>query len=114
MKIVINSILPFNGFVAMTVWPFIFVRKEYVQKMNECGQWEVMLNHESIHGRQQVEMLLILFYIWYGIEFLIRKFGGGNAYRNISFEREAYANEKNMEYLKNRKFWAFTKYLKQK
>lgn len=114
MKIVINRILPFKRYVALTVWPFIFLRKEYVQKMKNCEQWEAILNHESIHGRQQVEMLLILFYVWYGIEFLIRKFGSGNAYRNISFEREAYASEKDMEYLKNRNFWAFLKYIKQK
>ena len=33
------------------------------------------------------------------------------AYRRISFEREAYANENSMNYLKERKFWNFRKYL---
>ncbi|MGK0254765.1 MAG: hypothetical protein ACI9OE_002275, partial [Mariniflexile sp.] len=33
------------------------------------------------------------------------------AYRNISFEREAYANEMYLDYLKQRKFWSFLKYL---
>jgi len=32
------------------------------------------------------------------------------AYRNISFEREAYDNEANYDYLKTRKWLAFTKY----
>jgi hypothetical protein len=33
------------------------------------------------------------------------------AYRNISFEKEAYLNEKDPDYLKKRSFWAFKKYL---
>jgi hypothetical protein len=31
------------------------------------------------------------------------------AYRNISFEREAYANEKDLDYLKRRSFFGFLK-----
>jgi hypothetical protein len=33
------------------------------------------------------------------------------AYRNISFEREAYDNEHNLDYLGKRKFWHFIKYI---
>ena len=33
------------------------------------------------------------------------------AYRNISFEREAYANEGDMQYLSNRKSFGFLDYL---
>ena len=36
----------------------------------------------------------------------------GNAYRNISFEREAYANEEYIDYLENRKRFAWIKYIK--
>jgi hypothetical protein len=44
MKIVRNSIIPFKGYKAMCVWPFIFVRKD-------CSFNEIDLNHENIHGR---------------------------------------------------------------
>lgn len=33
------------------------------------------------------------------------------AYQNISFEREAYANEKDMQYLAKRKTFGFLQYL---
>jgi hypothetical protein len=32
------------------------------------------------------------------------------AYRKISFEKEAYDRENNLEYLKNRKLWSFLRY----
>lgn len=90
----------------MTIWPFIFVRRE-------CTMDDVDINHERIHMRQQMEMLVIPFLLWYIIEWLLRSiFGTGNAYRNISFEREAYAYEKNMEYLTWRKFWAWIRFLR--
>lgn len=64
------------------------------------------LNHEAIHTRQMKELAYIFFYIIYVLEWLVRLFKPGNAYRNISFKQEAYKNESNLEYLDNRKFWA--------
>lgn len=75
---------------------------------------KVFLNHERIHLKQQVELLLVFFYLWYGIEFIIRLIQYGNrreAYLNISFERESYSNESNLTYIKKRPIWAFLKYL---
>lgn len=71
------------------------------------------LNHEKIHWRQQVEMLVIPFYVWYLIEFFLRRIRKNkrNAYLSISFEREAYANQDDMEYLSNRKPFSWTRYL---
>ena len=89
----------------MTIWPFIFAR---------CELGDVYLNHEKIHGRQQVEMLVVLFLLWYSIEWLIRfcLYGDSNkAYKNISMEREAYANQNNPDYLNHRKLFSWTKYL---
>jgi len=44
MKVVKNNIIPFKGYKAITIWPFIFVREE--------GSFdEVDLNHENIHGK---------------------------------------------------------------
>ncbi|PKP16117.1 MAG: hypothetical protein CVU07_07960, partial [Bacteroidetes bacterium HGW-Bacteroidetes-23] len=54
------------------------------------------------------------FLVWYILEYLIRliQFRDRNlAYRNISFEREAYQNEKDLHYLKQRSFWSFINYL---
>lgn len=105
MKIVRNSVIPFEGFKAVTIFPFIFVR--------EGAEFTVEdYNHEQIHGRQQVEMLIIPFFLWYLVEWIIKLFvGQGNAYRRISFEREAHQNEKYPLYLDDRKFYAWFKYL---
>jgi hypothetical protein len=59
-------------------------------------------------------MLVIPFFLWYGLEYLIRFIqyrDWKTAYLNISFEREAYQNEKNLHYLKLRSFWDFIKFL---
>jgi hypothetical protein len=70
------------------------------------------ITHESIHWKQQMEMLVIFFYIWYLLEWFIRLFiNWGNAYRSISFEREAFCNENNPEYLKSRKPFSWLYYL---
>ncbi len=74
----------------------------------------VFLNHESIHLRQQAELLIVFFYLWYGFEFLFRWIQFKNrhkAYRNISFEREAYHYEDELGYLKKRSAYGFLKFL---
>lgn len=94
--------------VAMALWPFILVNRD-----RPIGQETI--NHERIHHRQQVEMLVIGFYLWYLIEWLIRLIqyrDSRKAYRNISFEREAYWEETNVHYLSHRKPFAWVKYLK--
>lgn len=97
-----------KNFDGMTLWPLIILRTHLLKKN------KVFLNHENIHLRQQMELLVIFFFIWYGMEFLIRWFKMGNrhlAYRNISFEREAYTHENDLSYLGKRKMWSFLKYL---
>ena len=70
-----------------------------------------MLNHERIHSEQIKEMLYIPFYIWYVIEWFIRLFMKGNAYKNISLEREAYHNDRDFSYLSKRECYSFIKYM---
>ena len=92
----------------MTIWPFIFV-KDKLYKLDE-----ILINHERIHLRQQIELLWLPFFLWYSLEFLIKLVIYKNwdkAYRAISFEREAYQNELDFDYLKHRKIWSFWKYL---
>lgn len=55
------------------------------------------------------ELAYILFYLLYLVEWLVRLFMAGNAYRNISFEREAYDNESNPQYVKQRKHYAWVR-----
>ena len=99
--IIILKKLPAN---AMAIFPFIFVHKSAIP----IG--EKLLNHERIHLQQQRELLIIPFYIWYGLEYLFYniKFRNHNkAYRAIRFEKEAYNNEGNLSYLKNRKHYNY-------
>lgn len=104
IKIVRQNILPPKGFLAINLFGYLFCRKGAVIDQKT-------INHESIHTEQMKEMLYIPFYIWYAIEWLVKLFCEGNAYRNISFEREAYDNQDNLEYLKTRKHYSWFKRL---
>lgn len=92
--IILNSLIPFKGWKAITLWPFIFVRKDV--KFDD-----VDLNHEKIHLAQQIELLIIPFYIIYLIEWIFKD------YKNICFEKETYSNEDNLDYLKTRKHYCY-------
>jgi hypothetical protein len=99
--------VPFLWVEGMALFPFILSRR------SSCSK--IFLNHECIHLRQQIEMGLVLFYIWYLAEYVVRLIEFRNhalAYYNISFEREAYQNEGNADYLLRRSFWAFLKYMR--
>ena len=74
---------------------------------------EYVVNHERIHYRQQLEMLIIPFYIWYIVELIIRRYKcKRTAYTSLCFEREAFRNQYDMNYLKNRKPYSWVKHLK--
>lgn len=105
MKIIRNDIIPFKGFKALYFFGLLFVRKGV-----ELAEW--VINHERIHERQAREMLYVGFYLWYIVEWLIRLcIQGRDAYHNISFEREARANQYNNDYLATRRAWAWIKYI---
>jgi hypothetical protein len=96
--------LPKIGGIAL--FPFILLREKTPS--------ETLVHHERIHIRQQLELLVIPFYIWYALEWLvhfIRVKDFWEAYRLISFEKEAYTQEADLAYLKNRPVWAFLYYL---
>lgn len=105
MKIIYNNIIPFPGFKAINLFGILFARKGEI-----IGEETIL--HESIHTAQMKEMLYLGFYLWYIIEWIIKLFiYGGNSYRNISFEREAYNNEDNPKYLETRKHYSWLKLL---
>jgi hypothetical protein len=133
IKLIFNNIIPFKGYLAMCVFPFIFVRKD-ARNLTVKD-----INHEKIHGMQQIETHIValilavllaavgLFSWWwvlvsplvyfalYGLEYIVRwicyGFDTREAYRNISFEQEAYLNESDLTYIKNRHLFASWKYL---
>ena len=107
MKVIRNNIVPFKGFAAINLFGVLFVRKG--AKITDR-----MMRHESIHSAQMREMLYLFFYLWYVTEWIIRLFMKGNAYRNISFEREAYNNEHIKGYTDIREPYEWIKYLKNK
>ena len=107
MILVSKYIVP-KGYVGITIYPFVFLKYEALKED------AVFLNHEKIHLKQQLELLIIPFFVIYGFEFLIRLLQYKRwslAYRNISFEREAYFQEAQLNYLKHRRVYSFLKYL---
>ncbi|MBK5722389.1 hypothetical protein JGH11_16050 [Dysgonomonas sp. Marseille-P4677] len=108
MKIVYNKYIPFTNHSAINICGVVFAKSIYKPLSAEN------IRHEAIHTQQMRELLYIPFYLWYVIEWLVRLFqykSKMEAYYNISFEREAYANHGNTEYLKNRKLFSFLKYI---
>lgn len=108
MFLIVSKYLIPKGYRGLTLFPFVIIRN-FLDKENK-----VLLNHERIHIRQQLELLILPFFVLYFLEYLIRlvQFKDRNkAYRNISFEREAYDNERNLDYLKTRPFWKFKNYI---
>ncbi|SHH02864.1 hypothetical protein [Winogradskyella jejuensis] len=106
MIIVSKYIVP-KGYFGLTLFPFI------VLKRKELLFNKILVNHEKIHLRQQLELLIIPFYLLYFIEFIIRYAklkDWQQTYRSISFEREAYINEQDSKFLKKRPFWNFINY----
>ena len=108
MKIVRTKYLPpSRNYTAINLFGVFFVHPDVAVTKR-------LINHESIHTAQMRELLYVPFYIFYLVEWFIRLFLKGNAYFNLSFEREAYKNESNYDYLKQRKHYAWIKYIRKK
>lgn len=108
MRIIRNGIIPFKGYKAVNLFGILFVREDAAMDGKD-------FNHEEIHTAQMREMLYVPFYLWYVVEWLVRLVQCRDfkkAYRSISFEREAYANERGMGYLGTRRRYSWTGYLK--
>jgi len=89
---------------AITLGPVVFSR-------NTIG--EETRRHEAIHWEQYKECLILGFlflYLFFWIKNLFGGFSGSGAYYNIPFEREAYDNQQDPEYLINRKQFAWYNY----
>ena len=105
MLFIVTRFLPATG---MALFPFILL------KTKDLKADARIVNHERIHLRQQAEMLVIPFYVIYLLNYLfnLMKYGKHReAYRQIVFEREAYAKDGDGSYLTKRRPWAFVSYL---
>ena len=125
MKIIRNNIIPFPGFKAINLFGVLFVRSN--AKIDDAT-----LNHEAIHSRQFTELMILFaiasvfvrwwlplfaplfFYVWYAVEWLIHLIRFRStyiAYRRISFEREAYTHQGDVNYLPKRTWFSFLNYI---
>ena len=98
----------YKNYVGLSFWPFIILKNDSLKTDI------VLINHEKIHLKQQIELLIIPFYVIYLAEWLVRSLfylSFYRGYQNISFEREAYANEHNLNYANERRAFSFMKYL---
>ena len=88
---------------AIALWPFILFRhKEHKSNLR-------IINHEKIHLKQQLELLILPFYLIYITEYLVRLIQTKNhdkAYRAICFEQEAYTHDNDFNYLKTSRLYA--------
>lgn len=107
-------IITLSRIAAITLCPcgIYFKRKQYFY-------YARMVNHEKIHWKQQLELLVLFFYILYFTEWIIRLIiwpftlfsEKWKPYHNISFERESYNNDDNLKYLETRKRFSWLKYI---
>ena len=136
MKKVYNDTIPFKGKKAMTVWPFLFIRNDFHNWTEDDERHEGIHGEQQKEMLQiGIGLAIILFltgcgwwsllalpiyFIWYIVEWLVRIMLMGftgkwwkthQAYRDISSEQEAYANEKNANYLSVRKHFAWMGYI---
>lgn len=122
----IAKLILFSGYNTIMLFGFILT------KLNELKPSTV--RHENIHRRQYLECMIlalpvalmlgwlvswwfllvipVFYYLLYVGEWLVRLFMPGDAYRNISFEKEAYQNQNNPGYLSERKWMAWIRLIK--
>jgi len=108
--IVENSRIPkalslFINIWAITLYPFIICKGTLDQQTRI---------HEVIHLKQQRELLLIGFYILYvgyWVWNLVKHQSFQAAYKEIPFEKEAYAHDEDPTYPLNRKAFSWRRYL---
>lgn len=125
------KLILWSGYHTITLGPFILTTKRTWEVSDE------LINHERIHVAQWIEVTLLsvmmwiavslmlgsyktlwllpvnmlTYYVIYVAEYAVSRLYGGETchedYRNIEFEKEAYMNQKDADYLKHRKPFAW-------
>ncbi len=110
LKKIFTKNFPKKGFTALTLFPFVFVRRDRCAFFTSKTE-----RHETTHALQQQETLYIIFLVLYGLEWLLKlpfcKFDTNRAYNSISFEQEAYEHELEAGYNNVRRHFAWIRYL---
>ena len=107
MIIIKNKIIPFGNYSTINLFGILFTKSDSLSPKT--------INHERIHTKQMLEMLIVFYYLWYCIEYVIVRFchkKQNAAYHDISFEEEAHNNDDNLHYLDNRKHFAWWRYVR--
>ena len=129
MKIITNKFIPFKGFGAMNILGMVFTRYKAEELSDRTKR------HEQIHTMQQYEIMLasalislVLCNIWASWWYLLVTIAlpialyvlvwlielalppYNSAYKDSPFEREAFANDENVNYLVTRPLFAWVKY----
>jgi len=100
-------VVPFLNVDGMALYPFVLVKNRFLK------QDAVLIRHETIHLKQAAELLVVPFYLMYLFNYIVNRMkykGHYRAYYEIVFEREAYRNERETDYLSVRKLWAWRHY----
>jgi hypothetical protein len=123
---------PLNGFTALTIFPYIFVRIDKIWNFTAKAE-----RHETTHALQQIECLILgaiiavfmliagygwwsliplgLFFELYAVEWLVKlpfcKFNGTRAYISISTEQEAYEHQDEFGYNNVRRHFAWMRFI---
>lgn len=130
-----NKIIPFAGCKALTVWPLLFQRAKYMtdadlrheaihgrqqREMLCVGAVLAVVLAAGGCGWWSVAALPVYFW-WYGAEYVLRVcrcwIAGGrqedlhDAYRTVSFEREAYFFQGDDGYLERRRRFCWARYV---
>lgn len=132
MIVINNKFIPFKGYETINLFGILFT-KGYIDKFE--------YNHENIHTQQLIECFIAgaiiifaicaifdysllwmlispaTFYILYCLEYVaIRLFHKkqSNAYKDVSFEEEAWLNQNNLDYVKSRIPFNWIRFVKPK
>lgn len=101
MKVVVTKRFPFGKFVAINMFTRLYFKDKDKSRLTLMirypSRYFKLIQHERSHTKQQNDLLGIFFYIWYVIEWFFKLFTEGKAYRELCFEREARANETNVD-----------------
>lgn len=101
MRVYFSKTIPFGRFTAINLFARLYIKDTDGTKVkymiSRPNRYFRLIQHERTHTKQQNNLLGIFFYIWYVIEWFFKLFTEIKAYKELSFEREARANEKDTD-----------------
>lgn len=105
VKLHADSILCPKGYAGITLFGHVFTcyKKDYLKEYVKTSRGKRFVNHENIHCIQARSLkgtwlIFYILYIFYWIKNLFTIGFNHKAYREIPFEKEAYANEWDFNY----------------